>query len=395
MQLDDSYEGIYRQARELADLGEPELALDAYERIFNKLGKLSPETRARHQRLKELFVMASMEMVMLLEQMRDYDRILGLMERLLDIEPDGQFGWRHQRARCLIQRGEVDQALAELHALADEKPDNSLVHMTLGDGYLEKKAYTEAADHFRRAVESTDETENKRVKATGYIGLSRAYALAGHPDEANEAWQAAIALDSSLVYTISWLYRAHLGQGRTREARALMTHDDDAARRGYFSGMADYVEGNVDVAQRRWRKVFALEVDEESESLQYWAEAGLRLGQAVEVVAALGPLLADDALNPREIMLLGVGLAMVGDKDQAETLFSAARQTLLPRGLDQLPEEFWELMNQLLEDEETKGELRHHFEGGEQQMVGAGAEDVSREDTSTEEPAKAPSESGE
>lgn len=383
MQLSDSYETIYERALMLFANREWERAVEEYERILNRLGKLSPETRAKHEHLEKLFDSTCFELILLLSRLEADDQIMEILGRLMDIAPDKQSVWRFEMAQYRIRKGEVDRGLAELQALADEEPDEPFIELNLGRSYRDKESYGEAISHFSRAIELADEAE---AKASGYQGLFLVYIATGQLEKAAESWKSAVALDDSLEDAISQLYDAYLGNGDMQGARTLIIQDKNPLRRGLYAGMADYLDGDTEAAEQQWRKVVRREINEESECVESWVEAGLRLGETRLVIDTIFPFLSDGNVNFRSAVLLGIALAMQGETARADSCFYAVRQDFVWKIDGQLPAEYWELMDDLVPDEEVKTSLRHHFEGGEGTKKTLSTEKVAEESISVGEP---------
>jgi len=386
MPLSDSYEVIYEQAHRLAASRRWEQAVEEYERIFNRLGKVSPETRARHGHLEELFERTCYELLFLLQRLEADDQIMAILERLMDTAPDKQLAWRSELAQCRIRKGEVDQGLAELQALANEEPDEPFLELSLGHFYFDKEAHEEAISHFGRAIELADGTDMAESKSAGYLGLFHVYAATGQLDKATESWKSAAALDDSMANAVSQLYDVYLSNGDAQGARALIIQDKNPLRRGLYAGMADYLDGETEAAELQWKKVLRREINEESESVESWMEAGLRLGETKRVMEVAFPLMLDGKVSPRLTVLCSIAVAMQGEIAQADSFLTAARLTFVWKRNGKLSTEYWELMDDLVVDQEVKASLRHHFEGSEETEEDSPAEEVAEESVFPAEP---------
>ena len=379
MPLNDSYEVIYERAHRLAASRRWEQAVEEYERIFNRLGKLSPETRARHGHLEELFARTCYELLFLLQRLEADDRIIATLERLMDTAPDKQLAWRSELAQCRIRKGEVEQGLAELQALANEEPDEPFLELSLGHFYFDKEAHGEAISHFSRAIELADETDMAESKSAGYQGLFHVYAATGQLDMAAESWKSAAALDDSMENAVSQLYDVYLSNGDTQGARALIIQDKNPLRRGLYAGMADYLDGDTEAAELQWKKVLRREINEESESVESWMEAGLRLGDTKRVIEGAFPLMLDGKVSPRLTVLCSIAVAMQGNTAHADAFLTAARLNFVWKRNGKLSTEYWGLMDDFVVDQEVKSSLRHHFEGSEETEAEGPAAEVAEE----------------
>ena len=382
MQLDGSYESIYEYANALVADGHWEEAVQEYKRILNRLSKLSPQTRSRQPNLDDLLSNVALELTTLLMRMSDYDQAIEISDRLVDVFPDARSYWTRNRAFCLAQKGEVDQGLSELLLLAQEEPNDFLIALNLGQVYSRIEAHDEAIEHLNRAIESADKNEMKALVCHHLLGI---YITLGQSDKVAETWQRLVSFDRSAKVTISDLYDYYLEKGETQRATALVIEDENPLRRGLYSGLIDYGEGNKESAEREWGKVIRREVDEETEGLEYWMETGLRVGQAQRVIDKVMPIFAAGKVTFGPAILFGIAWAVKGDIERSDSFFHVVRDSLTFKKGDLLSLREWKLLDALVDDETVKAALRHHFENGEKELSGPHIpEAVSIEAPSTE-----------
>jgi hypothetical protein len=182
------------------------------------------------------------------------------------------------------------------------------------------------------------------------------------------------------------LYDVYLSNGDTQGARALIIQDKNPLRRGLYAGMADYLDGDTEAAELQWKKVLRREINEESESVESWMEAGLRLGETKRVMEVALPLMLDGKVSPRLTVLCSIAVAMQGETAQADSFLTAARLNFVWKTNGKLSTEYWELMDDLVVDQEVKAALRHHFEGSEDTEEDIPAEEVAEESVFLGEP---------
>ena len=65
------------------------------------------------------------------------------------------------RANALYQSGQEDEAIEQLRALSEERPDSVLVHSTLGDMLRRTEQFAEAAASYTDAIDLLDEVEER------------------------------------------------------------------------------------------------------------------------------------------------------------------------------------------------------------------------------------------
>jgi len=385
MQLNDSYESIYEYANSLVANGQWEEAVQEYRRILNRLSKLSPQTRSRQPNLDDLLGRVSLEITTLLMRMGDYDQAIEISDKLVDVFPDGQSYWKRNRAFCLAQKGEVDQALSELQFLAQEEPNDFLIALNLGQVYSMRKAYDEAIEHFNRAIDLTDKKEMKTLVCHHLLNI---YTTLGQSDKVAETWQRNVSFDSFAQVTIPDIYDYYLRTGEIQRATALVIEDEDPLRRGLYSGLIDYAEGSRESAEREWGKVIRREISEETEGLEFWMEAGLRVGQAQRVIDKVTPIFAAGKVTIGPALLFGIAWAMKGDVERADSFFHVVRDSLTWKKGDLLSFREWELLDSLVQDETVKAALRHHFDNGEKDLTEQDIPKVTSNETSSTETAE-------
>jgi tetratricopeptide (TPR) repeat protein len=399
MQLRDSYDAIYERAGEFVAQGEWEQAVEEYQRIFNRLNKLSPESRAKHAHLDELFTRTVLGLNMILTHVGAHDQAIEMIDQVLDSMPEDRTSWQRERARHHVMKDDVEEGLVQLQALAEEQPDDPFTELSLGEAYMRKKSYDEAVEHYNRAIELAETDED--VKTIGYRNLFDVYLVTGELQKATEVWEAAVALDEAADRAVSQLYDAYLAAEDVERVEALAARDRNPLRRGFYAGKAHDLAGDTVAAEERWRKVARREIDAETEGVEYWMEAALRVGQAQRVIDSVSPIFAGGQANLLSAILFGSAWALKGETEHADSFFSMMRESPVGNAGGQLPSEGWELLDSLVAEESVKSVLRHHFEGGEEsgeevesEVGGETGEEPLSADDSPESPGREPVEEG-
>jgi len=164
---------------------------------------------------------------------------------------------RNNLAADLLERGRVDEAIAQVRMAIASEPRNAVAYVTLGDA-LEEKGRTEDA---RAQYEKALETEPGN--AIAHNNLGSALLQAGRADEAIRHYQSALATKPDFEKAHANLGDAFLRTGRPDEAiaeygRALEDDPDDAPANANL-GTALAQKGRMDEAIVHFQR--ALEID--------------------------------------------------------------------------------------------------------------------------------------
>jgi len=365
MPLNDSYENIYERANMLVSENRWEQAIDEYKRIFNRLGKLGPDARARHPELLEIFMRACFEMTSLLTRMDEYDQAIEIMQQIIVYEPDTETLWRREIARCHIQQGKTEQGISELEALANGQ-DDPFTAFTLGEVYYNLKDYDRAIAQLTRAIQLASSQNIPQVLSLAYGFLFNAHAKAGNVAEAIRVWQMSDPLDESPGINWRSVYDLYLAHGDMDGARAVLMRDRSPLRKGLYRGLISLREGDPDEARQQWEKVVRRDIDAESMHIDCWIEACVRVGQASRAIEQVLPLLSEGQVNLHTSILLSIAWAALGETERADSLLGASREVFLWKRNGQLLFQDWELLDELIPDAAVKSALRYHFAGAEE-----------------------------
>jgi tetratricopeptide (TPR) repeat protein len=362
--LTDSYEAIYEKAVDLASQGRWDDALVEYRRILDRLSRLSRSALRSRPDLVDLVSHVAAEMSDLMVDLERPDEAIELLCRMADVFPDDEAIWLTQAARCRIEKGDAEQALAELQALAQNDPVHSITALGMGEAYMALESYEEALANFDRSIQLATQPA---AKADGYLAMVYAYMALGQPDQVARAWDAAVALDPTIADGISSIYEYYLGMFEPETARLFIEREPNPLKRGLYSGIADELEGHPDSARKQWRRVFHEDITAETEGIESWMEAGLSLGASGKVVDTVTPLLGQGAhLDVDAVILLAVAWAMEGDVEAADKFLETLR--LDPRLTDKegkLLNRYYDAIEGFVTDEAVKEALWHHFEDDE------------------------------
>ena len=375
MPLNDSYESIYERAKTLVSENEWEQAIEEYKRIFNRLGKLSPDTRLKHPGLAELFARTSFELATLLTRMEDYDQAVEVMEQISAYDPDSKPLWSREIARCHIHQGKTEQGLSELEALAGES-DDPFTTLALGEAYYHLKNYDRAAEELSKTIQLAQQEHVPEALSLAYTFLFDTNATAGNVEEAVRVWQMSLPLGESLGINLRSVYDLFMDHGDMDGARAVIMQDQSPLRKGLYRGLVSLREGDLGEARRQWEKLARRDVDPESADIDCWMEAGLRVGQADRVIEQAMPVLTEGNINLRTSLILAIAWAMLGETQHADSLLQKMRAAIGWKRDGKLHPMDWMLVDELVEDEEVKEALQHHFAGTKGSAESPDADDV-------------------
>jgi tetratricopeptide (TPR) repeat protein len=359
--LPDSYEGLYRRARELYSTGDVEDAVGLYRRLADKLARLTDRVLDRRPQLREMHQQARLELTALLHMEGRYAEAIEVEEVLLKTHPDEADSWHRDLAVLRIAKGEVEAGMAELRVLAEKTPDETTGWMVLGREARIEGRFTESQSAFERALEAADESETE-VRAEIHYQRFVLYQEMGQLDDALAAWEEAVRLNSELSRTVRRVYTMLSDAGRYTDAERYIARDENAMQAGLQRGLIASMTGNLSEARQEWRQVADLDPDEADYGHDAWVEAVLRLGDPEPALEWLQDAL-ERQYSPRLLVLAGIGWAMRADRELAAELFQRAinllrRQRPPKKKLDSAD---WRLLDSQVTNEEVRAALKTYF----------------------------------
>jgi tetratricopeptide (TPR) repeat protein len=118
------------------------------------------------------------------------------------------------QAHDLLERGQVDEAVAELEALVQEEPDLAIGHATLGTLYLRRGQFDRATEEFEMAVALQPDS------GLWHALLAQPYYLAGQSDLAREELRQAGELGADDSFTQYMVGTVHYAMDDFSQAEA-------------------------------------------------------------------------------------------------------------------------------------------------------------------------------
>jgi hypothetical protein len=210
-----------------------------------------------------------------------------------------------------------------------------------------------------------DEGE-KQIKATICWRLIDGYMALQESDKVAETWQRYAYLGSAITENVALVYDYYLDRGDLQRLADTLVSDRNPLRRGLYSGLIDDARGDLAAAEREWGKVARREIDEETQGIEYWMEAGLRLGEAQRVIDEVMPILAQGKTTMDAAVLFGMAWAMKGEVERADSFLQALRDDLTWTRGALFPRAERALLETLVKDEAVRAALSHHFEADEE-----------------------------
>ena len=359
--LRDSYEGILQRARQAASQGNFLDGIDLYRRLDDRLGQLSDRVLSRRPELRQIWTDARVELAELLELEGRYAEAVEVKESLLASDPERADEWRRDLAVLRAAQGYVDRGLAELRALAEEKPDEVWRWIYLGAEARVAGRLAESEAAFERAV-AAGGPEAAEELAVAHYQRFHLFREAGRVNEALAAWEQAVALNAEAGQTVREVYTLLTDAGRYSQALEYVARDENELQAGFQRGLIASRTGKGDQARREWQVVAALDPAVYQYGHDAWTEATLRIGDPDRAIEQLQTLLGRSG-TPRLVMLSGIAWAMKGDTALAAALFQRAiemqRRGRPPR--TKLDSADWHLLDALVADEQVKTPLKIYF----------------------------------
>jgi len=367
--LPDSYEGLFIQARSLAQSSLVPDAIAAYQRLIQKLGGLSDKIRSRRPELADLHIQALAELIDLLGWERRFAEAVEYQKALLDLDADPKriAFWRRRLASLRIQKGETESGLADLRALAEETPDDPWNWLSLGEETRLAGLLVESLAAFDRAVAAAGQVQEEKAKAealtSAYYRRFLVFKEMARWDDAVKAWEEAAALQpDEVAETLPDLYRPLTDAGLYSMARTYVDRDANSLRAGLQRGLLDLMTGKPVDAMQGWRAVAALDPFGFDSGQEAWMEAVLRVGDPQPVLDWLDDLLSGYG-STRILILGGMAWAMSGKTETAGALLQRAvdllRRERPPKS--KLDSADWRLLTELVPYTEQRAALKPYF----------------------------------
>ncbi len=148
-----------------------------------------------------------------LMQKGQVDEAIAHYQKALEIKAD--YADAHSNlCTAFLQKGQVDEAIAHCQKALEIKPDYADAHGNLGNAFLQKGQVDEAIAHYQKALEI------KPDKADAYSNLGNAFLQKGQVDEAIAQYQKALQIKPDFSEAHYNLGNAFLQMQQVKEAIA-------------------------------------------------------------------------------------------------------------------------------------------------------------------------------
>ncbi|MGQ9584200.1 MAG: tetratricopeptide repeat protein [Anaerolineae bacterium] len=257
LQLDSSYDSIYRRAQFLADSGELGTALEEARRLVRRLERLKPSLLKLRPELTDLHQDSVGLLADLEARAGNLDQAIALTEKLMALDPQGTSAHLRQIAEFEVARGNVEQGLQDLRALVEAEPDNSWNALTLGDVLFCLRRYNEARECLLPLVKTRWEEEDP-LPQWASMRLFMAAEECRDLDGAVEAWQLSRkhTPDPTRVQGLLWRLVALLAQGGDFErAGTYLGRLQSWHMTQFLRGYMQRLRGDEEAARLIWQRM--------------------------------------------------------------------------------------------------------------------------------------------
>jgi tetratricopeptide (TPR) repeat protein len=360
--LSGSYEDLAAQAQQALQINNYPKAREIYERLYQRLGKMKPETLDHRPNLKELLLISVRTLGDLANFRGDYAQSLEYYERALELDPDQAQIYQRAIAQTQIDKGEVETGLDALRALAFAGASELEPWLWLGIELTDQGQYEEAEESLLRATRLT--TAEPQRQSDAYAYLHDLYREQGRLDEAAAAWHKVWEVAGLQMEDVSPLYQMYWEVEDLEKAWEWLQQEKNPLRAGFYRGLFLQAEGERKKAEQAWRKTADLDPLQQGEGHESWAEAALRANTDPRRVASvLREVTGRDQMNLRGAILQTIAEIRAGRPGPAQAaLHSALKliQRARPRE-DLLSYAHWLLFDELVPDISAKMLFQRYF----------------------------------
>jgi tetratricopeptide (TPR) repeat protein len=300
----------------------------------------------------------------------EYEEAEELYQQAIEMAPETRDRWQRDLALVRIDMGQAEEGLDELRAQAIATPGDSGLWLTIGVECEALGRLDEAEENLERAARSAADPEDK---TEAYLALFDFYRAQGRVEQAMAAWEQAWEDDQESDYVFP-VYQMMWEAGDLERAREYLRREKNPLRKGFHQGLMAASEGEDDEAAKHWKRVAKMNPLEYDEGHEAWAEAALRVDHPPEeVIAALAAVLETGGFTSRGLILQAIAEARIGHVDHAQDVLQMARNIGMrtrPRE-ENLSRAHWALFDELVPNDEIKGQLQPYFESGPEEEVEA------------------------
>jgi tetratricopeptide (TPR) repeat protein len=375
MQIPDSYEDLFDQARRARANGQADLAIELYSRIVDRLSEVLTRLPSPGEQLQDYLITAADELQLVLDWEGDHTRACALCRRLAELDPHNRSFWQRRAAIEHVYAGEIEGGLAELRRLVEEEPDEFWHPLELASCLLDLGRLDEAEVYLAEAERRARDREEKGLACWTRSRLLRER---GQYLEAAHAWEAACKHDRLFRQGAETIYRMFLEIGDYDNAMLYLNLEENPLLAGYYRGLLAHLQGDKVRAEKAWRRVVRYQPESFELGWEAWAMAQLRLGEKQTALEFLIEQARRGHNTEQCYLTTALAWAVLGNRDAAKVHLDVAlrirRQTFGPRAL--LPAEQWRDFEEMVTDEALKQELKGYFAAKKLSPKGSPASDI-------------------
>lgn len=357
-----SYEERLVEAQRLKNRGDTDEALEVLDRISGRILRL-PERRRQSGSDLWLHLLAAMAMTAdIKSDTGDIAAADALWEQLEQLDPARRSTWRRTRYMRQIGRGEVEEGLRALQALAEEDPDDINNWLAATQSALTAGQYDNAEAWLQQAERLLDEDESGEFNASFHLMRYGLNVKREHWPEAMNDWYQAMEFDEDLAEYVESALRTLLAAEQYDLALELL--DDEAfgpALALFYQAWIAQRRGDIVRARHLWRQILDVPEDEGFSFVQLKARALCWLGRPHEAIAMLlREVELSDELDAIDALGLALAWGMAGKLAEARANLATALRLAAPD--EPLTALEWFEFDALISDERVKAELREYFD---------------------------------
>ena len=359
--LPNTYETMYRQATALVSQGQHDAAIGILQRIVRRISSLSRATLTQQENLARFGLAASQQLSALLSAGGRYEEAIAVIRGMAKLSPEEEDALERQAALVKTEEGRLDEARAELTALAERFPHDPAHWLALARVEISSGGHAEAEQALERAAEAAGgDADRASVQYMRFV----LHAARSSVPEALAAWTELASLDADgALHLASRLYDLLLRTGELTVLRRYLDADSAPLRREYYRGLLANRAGDFTGGRHHWEGLLATNPLEQRLGQLQWAEAALRLGKTDEALALVATG-TGETRSARGMLLLAIGLARKKQVIRAaEVLVNGTRilRSGTPRR-ERYSSEDWDLLTSLVDGRGDWEQLKTYFD---------------------------------
>ncbi len=367
--LPGSYEDLYERGIFYFEEELYDEAQDVFERLHSRLSKLGDKIFKRRPDLRELQLLSTEILAMLLGRQKEFERAEGLIQELVQITAPQQAEarWIQMSLLYKIESGSEDfqTVMDELRAMAVMYPENRWVWSMMGRLWQHQGNYAEAESNFKRALEREGGFSDLVITHTALFKVYKDQQQFSKAEETMKAlWRNMDIPDAKHPYP---LYQMYLQNGNFKRAEYWLKQEKNPLHANFYQGLLAEKQGNENAAHKFWQKAVAKDPTLFEVGHSSWANAAMRLEKDPLFIVEKLEALTDNDDDPATHTLLMLAIAHIraGNLETAHKILADLNDDPLKTSLlwePNLNAEDWQLFTGLVSDAETQEAFKKYFE---------------------------------